>query len=165
MRHVHTSPADLETILRQQETLRQIIESISSELELRPLLTSIVQHACELLAADRGTIGLVDEERQLIRTEAVYKMPPDELGAEMPAGVGLAGQVLESKEPLILNQYGDLDKPTQADLVQDAVIGLPIFWRSRMIGFFGIGAAPPRNFSEQDVELLHSAGAPRRNCH
>ena len=148
------STTDLEAILRQQETLRQIIESISSELELRPLLTSIVQHACELLSADRGTIGLVDEERQLIRTEAVYKMPPDELGAEMPIGVGLAGQVLESKQPLILNQYGDLDNPTQADLVQDAVIGLPIFWRDRMIGFFGIGAAPPRHFNEQDVELL-----------
>ena len=148
------SPADLEAILHQQETLRQIIESISSELELRPLLTSIVQHACELLAADRGTIGLVDEERQLIRTEAVYKMPPNELGAEMPLGVGLAGKVLESQEPLILNHYGDLDNPPQAELVQDAVLGLPIFWRDRMIGFFGIGAAPPRNFNTQDVELL-----------
>lgn len=150
----NTSMANLAEILRQQETLRQIIESISSELELRPLLTSIVKHACELLAADRGTIGLVDEERQVIRSEAVYKMPPDELGAEMPKGIGLAGQVLESQQPLILNHYGVLDNPTQAELVQDAVIGLPIFWRERMIGFFGIGAAPPRQFNEQDVELL-----------
>ena len=146
--------AELEAILRQQETLRQIIESISSELELRPLLTSIVEHACKLLAADRGTIGLVDEDRQLVRTEAVYKMPPDELGAEMPIGIGLAGKVLQSQEPLILNQYGELDNPLQKDLVQDAVIGLPIFWRNRMIGFFGIGAAPPRQFNTQDVELL-----------
>ncbi|MCA9942188.1 MAG: GAF domain-containing protein [Anaerolineales bacterium] len=146
--------AELEKILRQQETLRQIIESISSELELRPLLTSIVQHACELLAADRGTIGLVDEARPVIRTEAVYRMPPDELGAEMGVGVGLAGQVLASQEPLILNHYGELNNPTQEELVQDAVIGLPIFWRDRMIGFFGIGAAPPRIFNEQDVELL-----------
>lgn len=147
-------PAELEKILRQQETLRQIIESISSELELRPLLTSIVQHACELLAADRGTIGLVDEARQVIRTEAVYRMPSEELGSEMGIGVGLAGQVLATQEPLIMNRYGDLDNPTLGELVQDAVIGLPIFWRERMIGFFGIGAAPPRSFNEQDVELL-----------
>ncbi len=148
------SQAELEKILRQQETLRQIIESISSELELRPLLTSIVQHACELLAADRGTIGLVDDARQVIRTEAVYRMPANELGAEMGVGVGLAGQVLATQEPLILNHYGDLENPTQPDLAQDAVIGLPIFWRERMIGFFGIGAVPPRIFNEQDVELL-----------
>lgn len=144
----------LQKILRQQESLRAIIESISSELELRPLLTRIVQHACELLEADRGTIGLVDEERHIVRTEAVYQMPPDELGAEMSAGVGLAGKVLATQQPLILNQYGDLDTPLLPDLLEDAVIGLPIFWHGRMIGFFGIGADPPRRFAEQDVDLL-----------
>ena len=146
--------ADSQKILRQQESLRAIIESISSELELRPLLTLIVQHACELLEADRGTIGLVDEDRQFVRTAAVYKMPPNELGAEMPRGVGLAGKVLASQEPLILNRYGDLEVPLQPDLIQDAVIGIPIFWHDHMIGFFGIGAEPPRRFAQQDVELL-----------
>lgn len=146
--------ANLEKLLRQQESLRTIIESISSELELRPLLTRIVQHACELLQADRGTIGLVDEANNLIRTEAVYRMPPAELGAEMPPGVGLAGKVLETQATVILNQYGTLDQPMHLNLLDDAVIGLPIFWHDRMIGFFGIGAAPPRVFDEQDVELL-----------
>ncbi len=145
---------NLQKILRQQESLRAIIESISSELELRPLLTRIVQHACELLDADRGTIGLVDEACGVVRTEAVHQMPPSELGAEMPSGVGLAGKVLQSQKPLIMNRYGELDTPLQPDLVQDAVIGLPIFWHEQMIGFFGIGADPPRRFGEQDVELL-----------
>jgi signal transduction histidine kinase len=145
---------NLQKILRQQESLRAIIESISSELELRPLLTRIVQHACELLDADRGTIGLVDEACAVVRTEAVYQMPPSELGAEMPRGVGLAGKVLQSQKPLIMNRYGELDTPLQPDLIQDAVIGLPIFWHEQMIGFFGIGADPPHRFGEQDVELL-----------
>jgi len=147
-------PDSLQKVLRQQESLRLIIESISSELELRPLLTRIVQHACELLDADRGTIGLVDADQQRVRTEAVYRMPPGELGMEMPRGVGLAGRVLASQQPLILQTYGELDSPLQPDLVQDAVIGLPIFWRERMIGFFGIGAEPPRRFGQPDVELL-----------
>lgn len=146
--------ATLEDVLRQQKSLRLIIESISSELELRPLLTRIVKHACELLAADRGTIGLVDNERQLVRTEAVHRMPANELGAEVPCGVGLAGMVLQSQDALILNRYGELESPLQPDLIHDAVIGLPIFWHERMIGFFGIGAAPPRLFGQQDVELL-----------
>ena len=146
--------ANLEELLRQQESLRTIIESISSELELRPLLTRIVQHACELLHADRGTIGLVDEARNLIRTEAVYRMPPGELGAEMPPGVGLAGKVLQSQETVILNQYGTLEQPMHLNLLDDAVIGLPIFWHGRLIGFFGIGAAPPRVFNDQDIESL-----------
>lgn len=58
-------------MLRRQQSLSAVIESISSELELRPLLTPIVRHACELLDADNGTIGLVDAERRVVRTEAL----------------------------------------------------------------------------------------------
>lgn len=143
-----------ELLLRQQESLRVVIESISGELELRPLLTQIVQHACELIGADRGTIGLVDETCNVVRTEAVHHMPPDELGAEMAPGVGLAGKVLQTQEPLVLNRYGELESPMHPNLNQDAVVGLPIFWGERMIGFFGIGADPPRRFDDQDVEML-----------
>ena len=144
----------LMTQVRQQASLRHVIESISGELELGPLLAQIVRYACELLGADRGTIGLVDKERNVVRTEAAFQMPPGELGAEMPPGVGLAGQVFSTQKPLVLNRYSEVERPTQPELFEDAVVGMPIFWRGRMIGFFGIGAAPPRRFSEQDVETL-----------
>ncbi|MBI1876730.1 MAG: GAF domain-containing protein [Chloroflexi bacterium] len=151
-----TSPteANLEHLLRQQESLRQVIESISSELELRPLLTRIVRHACELIGADNGSIGLVDEQRRVVRTEAAYQMPANEIGAEIPPGVGLAGQVLLTQQPILLNRYGDVDQPMLTELNEYAVIGLPIFWGSQMIGFFGIGAAAPRHFTGQDIETL-----------
>lgn len=149
-----THEMDLEEFLRQQESLREVIESISAELELRPLLTRITRHACELLGADNGTIGLVDEEREVIRTEAAYRMPPDELGAEAAPGVGLFGQVFLTQQPLILDRYGDLERPPHQHLLDYAVIGMPIFWRDRMIGVFGLGSPPPRRFSDHDVEVL-----------
>lgn len=145
---------NFQELLRRQESLLAVIESISSELELRPLLTRIVCHACELLGADNGAIGLVDEERNVVRTEAVYHMPPDELEAEMPPGVGIAGHVLVTRQPLILNRYGDIARPTQLSLLENAVIGVPILWHGQMIGFFGIGSAPPRRFTPHDVEVL-----------
>lgn len=148
------NPTELHELLRQQESLRDVIESISSQLELRPLLTQIVQHACQLLGAARGTIGLVDKYRNVIRTEAVYKMPPDELGMEMSPGVGLAGQVLQTQAPVILGHYGQVGQPVQMGMLEDSVIGLPIFWRGDLIGFFGIGADTPHVFTEQDLETL-----------
>ncbi|HEX2186253.1 MAG TPA: GAF domain-containing protein, partial [Chloroflexota bacterium] len=141
-------------LLRQQEVLRRFIESISGELKLRPLLTRIVRHACELIGADHGSIGLVDDERQVVRTEATYRMPPSELGSEMAPGVGLAGQVYLTKQPLVLDRYGEVEHPTQPGLLDHAVIGLPIFWHGHMIGFCGIGADAPRRFSAQDVKTL-----------
>jgi signal transduction histidine kinase len=142
------------TIPNPQESLRAVIEVMSSELELPTLLTTIVRHACELLQADRGTIGLVIKEKNVIRTEAAFDMPEGELGLEMPEGVGIAGQVLKTKMPLVLNRYGNVAKPLYDGMLEDAVIGMPIFWRGEMIGFFGIGAKPPRQFSQEDVDTL-----------
>ena len=82
------------------ESLRAVIEDMSGELLLRPLLTRIIRHACDLIGADNGAIGLYDPEKDVIRTEATYRMPPNELGSEMQRGVGLAGKVLATGEPV-----------------------------------------------------------------
>jgi signal transduction histidine kinase len=145
---------DLDRLLRQREGLRQVIEEISSELELRPLLTHIVRHACELLEAHDGAIGLYDARRDAIRTEAVYRMPEEELGSEMPAGVGLAGQIILQRRPLIYDRYGDVPGHTLSSLADNAVVGVPLFWGGELLGFFGLGARPPRRFTREDSETL-----------
>jgi len=150
-----------ERLVRQYDGLRQVIEEISSELELRPLLTSIVRHACELLDARDGSIGLYDERREVFRTEAIYRMPLAELGREMRSGVGLAGLVLLRRAPVLLDRYDQVPLPVLPmlpELAANAVLGMPIFWRDRLIGFFGIGAPPPRTFDEKDVEILGLLG-------
>jgi len=147
---MHRPAFEADKLLRLQE----VLESISSGLELRPLLTRIVRAACELLEADDGTIGLYDPLRGVIRTEAAHNMPPDEVGAEMPPGVGLAGRVLASGEPLVLGRYGDIGQPTQPSLLENTVVGVPIVWRGQLTGVFGIGARPPRRFEADDVDVL-----------
>ena len=129
-------------LLRRQRSLRAVIESIGGELELRPLLTRIVQQACALLEADHGTIGLVDEARGIVRTEAGFNMPPNELGTELGIGEGIAGLVLGAGRPLRFSRYGDVPRPTQPGMLNDAILGMPIVWRGSMIGFFGIGRSP-----------------------
>jgi signal transduction histidine kinase len=147
------STGQLRQLLRQQESVRAVVETISGELELQPLLESILRHACELIGAEHGTIGLVDPARDLIRTAASYRMPPGEDGAEMPRGVGLAGAVLERGGPVVLERYGDLAHPTQPDFADHCVIGMPIDWGGRMIGFLGVGG-PGGRLGAQEVETL-----------
>lgn len=145
-------------LLRRQAGLLAFVESISSELELRPLLDRILIHACHLIGADDGTIGLVDPQRGLVRMEAAYRMTPDEIGSEYLVGVGLAGRVLQLGEPVVLGRYSELPAPVAER--DNAVIGLPIRWRDEMIGFFGIGRVvgpdgePAEPFSRADVATL-----------
>jgi signal transduction histidine kinase len=137
-----------------QTHLREMIEVISGELELRTLLTTIVQKACELLHADRGSIGLVDPKEDLVRIEAVYQMPPVELGSTAKPGEGLAGKVYSQRAPVLIERYGDIDDPQIGGIDEDSVLGMPIMWRGDMIGTFGIGAVPPRKFDENDIHML-----------
>ena len=95
-----------------------------------------------LLEADHGTIGLVDEARGIVRTEAGFNMPPNELGAELGMGEGIAGLVLAARRSLTFSRYGDVPQPTQPGMLNDAILGMPIVWRGAMIGFFGIGRSP-----------------------
>ena len=145
-------------LLRRQAGLLAFVESISSELELRPLLDRILIHACHLIGADDGTIGLVDPQQGLVRMEAAYRMSPEEIGSEYLMGVGLAGRVLQLGEPVVLGRYSELPAPVAER--DNAVIGLPIRWRDEMIGFFGIGRVvgpngePAEPFSRADVATL-----------
>lgn len=147
-------PGEHDRLIRQRESLREIIESIGAELDLHSLLTRIVRLACELLDADDGAIGLYDEARGVIRTEAIFRMPEEELGAEMSPGMGLAGLVLMTRAPVVLERYGMVPHPMGTELLEHAVVGLPLFWRERLVGVFGLGARPPRRFGLEDVETL-----------
>lgn len=150
----------LEALVRRGETLKRVLEEVSSGSELRTLLTSIVREACELLGADDGSIGIYDEQRDVLRVEAAHHMPEGEVGTEARPGEGLAGRVLASRRPIVLDRYGDLGSPTRPELQENAVLGLPLFWRDQMVGFFGIGARPPRRFDAGDVESLALFGRP-----
>lgn len=137
-----------------QAGLREVIESISAELALRPLLDRILSQACRLLEAQHGSIALHDEEAGEMESVASYGLPAGEIGMRVGPGVGLGGQILLHRKPLVFERYGSVDNPVWPELSHHAVVAVPILWRERLIGFVGVGAAPPRRFTDGDVETL-----------
>ncbi|MBK9210785.1 MAG: GAF domain-containing protein [Anaerolineales bacterium] len=129
------------------------------------MLSKILDGAIVLTRATHGTIGLVVDlaEGPVIRTVATYNMPDGELGAEMASGVGLAGCVLKEDRTIRLDRYGDLDYPTLPELAEHSVLGVPIRWGEKMIGFFGIGAAASHHFNEWDAETLELLASMRQS--
>ncbi|HRF58734.1 MAG TPA: GAF domain-containing sensor histidine kinase [Fimbriimonadaceae bacterium] len=136
-----------------------MIEAIGSGLELNELLTRIAEGACRLLDADNGTIGLIDPFLNRIRVAAAYRMPGDELGSLWPMGEGLMGQVWVANAPIVKGRYAEIVGNDGVDLGDFAVIGVPIRWRDRLIGVFGLGSAPPRQFGDDDIRVLEQFGA------
>src|SRR5688500_11720785 len=137
----------------QLELLSQMVEDISGELALEPLLARLVERACRLIGADDGAIGLYVSERDMIRTAAVHAIPDEQLHGELPRGHGLTGRVLELGTPLRC-RYGDLPNPIRTAAKEMHVIGMPIESRGEMIGVFGIGVWPPKQLGDAEQELL-----------
>ncbi|MBS1721489.1 MAG: GAF domain-containing sensor histidine kinase [Armatimonadetes bacterium] len=142
------------TPLQQERILRQGIESALEEIELRPLLSKILQSACHLLGADDGGVGLVAQNPRRIVMEAVHNLPESEIGSAWLPGEGIAGRVLQGGKTFVCNRYGEIDPQERPELAENAVLGVPILRRKKMVGFFGIGANPPRQFSEVDARIL-----------
>jgi signal transduction histidine kinase len=154
MSSVHDLPAPGPPDVRAQlELLSQMVEEISGELALEPLLARLVERACKLIGADDGAIGLYVPERDAIRTAASHAIPEAQLHAELPRGHGLTGRVLELGTPL-RGRYGDLPHPSRIAAQDMNVIGMPITRRGELIGVFGIGVWPPKKLGDAEQSLL-----------
>lgn len=138
---------------KQYDVLSGVVEDISGELALEPLLARIIERACTLVGADDGVIGLYEPARDVIRTAASYNIPPQELNAVLERGEGLTGRVLELDAPLRC-RYGDLPRPTRDEALDMNMLGLPIHARGRLVGVLGVGSWPPRVLDAAAEQLL-----------
>lgn len=137
-------------------TLREVIEQISSELDLQALLNRLAVSAVDLLESDWGTIALVDEENGTARIEAGYNMPPGASGRQFHPGEGLTGLTLAARGPVLIGPEDPQPiAPAPYDNPARSHIGVPIWWQDRLIGTFGLSSAQPgKVFTPTEVDML-----------
>jgi signal transduction histidine kinase len=90
---------------RQLTTLNEVARSLTSTLELDPLLNQILNSAVEILNCEAGSLLLVDETTGDLTFEVVVGPPESAnlLGQRLPPGTGLVGKAVESRLPVIVN--------------------------------------------------------------
>jgi DNA-binding NarL/FixJ family response regulator/signal transduction histidine kinase len=150
---------ELTGALRQLDALREVVESISSELDLRALLKRVVANAVSLLDAYAGAISLVgddlDAPRRLVVTHNLDAEGLDTRG--IPSRAGLMGEVIARRGPIIVASYDDLAQPLPDTAFHRLApwIAVPIWWQGEIIGTFGVAANDPgRHFGQREIELL-----------
>ena len=139
--------------------LHEISIEIASRLDSQQVLQAILQRAARLLGAEGGSLGIYEPETNLLRKIAVHNLPSKYQGAAVPVGEGVAGKVIETGEPLIVNDYTQWEgrSETFADTPLDAVIGVPLRWQGEVIGCLDVlDRGERRPFVEQDIWLLSS---------
>jgi PAS domain S-box-containing protein len=143
--------------VEEMSALRETAVDITSELDPDRLLETIVRRAVELLRAKGGSLYRYNPLDQTSRLIVSHNMGRDYTGMVMRKGEGLAGQVLESRQPLIINDYQTwADRTPQfAELTFTVAMGVPLVWQDRVLGALVVmDDTAQRIFNLNDLRML-----------
>jgi len=134
-----------------------LLEDLDTPLKTSELLESIVQWAVELLQSDAGEIYLWDPQRAELVLSISHGFVEVYDGIGLQPGEGMAGRILQSGEPMIIDNYdawegkAEVFVPTASFY---ANLGVPMKWRGQTIGVLALDAdSRKRVFGQDDVRL------------
>ncbi|MFY9580160.1 MAG: GAF domain-containing protein [Gaiellaceae bacterium] len=144
--------------IEQQSALLRAAQSLTSDLQLQPVLERLVEQLAGLLTVDAADCYLLDADRRVLRCAAVYGLPRELVGFEFPADRGLAGRALREGHPVAADEYGALDDPVPGDAYAEfsGALVAPMRLGDAVQGVLGVGARGERRFDEEDAELLEA---------
>jgi GAF domain-containing protein len=134
---------------------------VGSSESFQELLSAIVTVARSIFGAKASSILLLDEETGELVFEAVVGEGEESLlGVRFPAGRGIAGWVLATRTPLILEDVktdprfaGDVAEDT--GFVPSGLMAAPLLHEERALGVLEVLDRPERShFSLQEMDLL-----------
>jgi len=132
---------------------------LGSEGRFRELLRSVVEVARAIFAAKASSILLLDEEASELVFEAVVGEGEESLlGKRFPSGTGVAGWVLASRTPLVLEDVGR-DPRFAKDVAEDTgyvpqgLMAVPLLHDERALGVLEV-LDRQSHFTLAEMELL-----------
>lgn len=134
---------------------------VGSEDAFHALLSAIVEVARSIFGARASSILLLDEETEELVFEAVVGEGEDDLlGVRFPAGKGIAGWVLATRTPLVIEDV-QRDPRFASDVAEDTgyvpsgLMAAPLLHGESALGVLEVLDRPERSlFSLQEMELL-----------
>jgi PAS domain S-box-containing protein len=148
---------------RELATLNRIGRTLTSSLDPERVPSLIMEHVCDLLSVEEGSLLLADEQSgdlMFAYTSGYYGSQL--LGQRIPSGVGIVGYVASSGKSLIVNDvrrderfHSDTDQST--GYTTRAVLAVPLRSGGDMLGV--IEVLNPRHggtFTNNDKQLLEA---------
>ena len=145
------------------ERLRAAVAAgvLGSEEAHLSLLQSVTDVARAIFAARASSIFLLDEETDELVFEAVSGEGSDRLiGTRFPSSTGIAGWVLVTRQPLVLEDVGSdprfaRDVAEQTGYVPKGLMAVPLLHGERALGVLEVLDRPQRTrFTLAESELL-----------
>lgn len=144
------------------ESLKHFLERISSN-EPEQTYVAILTHAKSLLRAERASLMVLDEDaNELVLKAAIGLSVPRAEVARARLGEGIAGQVVESGQPLVVANAASIGvfvTHEKRNYKTGSFISYPISMRGRKIGVLNLtDKTSGEAFDDVDLSLLELVG-------
>ena len=154
-RHVNDNGA-----LSRQDQLanfRTVTDSKLGRLDVEDLLIELLERVRSIVDADTAAVLLLDKDSSDLVARAACGIEEEvRQGVRVPVGVGFAGRIARSKEPVRLDR---VDSTTVANPILwekgiRTMLGVPLLVADEVIGVLHVGRLHPYPFNDADAELL-----------
>ena len=161
-RRVVERTAQLQREQQNTETLLRILTEVSSSLDLDRALNRTLALLNDAIGAEQGTIMLLNADDNLLHYRAGYgylsdKVSGETRGFKLKIGEGLAGWVLENREPALVNDLLKDDrwvKTLSSSREHRSAIAMPLLVAEDVIGVLMVFHRKPDFFSAELLNMV-----------
>ncbi len=141
----------------------EVCKNLSANLELEPLLHSLIEAASELTASETSSILVYDKENRFLRFAAAPWFQMDKLRTiGVPLDKSVAGWVFSNKKPMALH-HADKDdrifRVVDRELSDDtkSLLAVPMLFKGEPIGVIeSMNKGNDAHYTEEDVLFLET---------
>jgi len=122
------------------------------------VLNVLLPRIRDILRTDTCAVLLLDEETNELVARAALGIE-EEVGVRIPLGAGFAGRVADEARPMVINvdEY-PVYNPILRQKKLKSMLGVPLLVRGAALGVLHVGTLEPRQFTQDEVELLQIVG-------
>jgi signal transduction histidine kinase len=152
---------DMTRQLQVERSVCDVVDQITSELELDRVLPKVIAIAESLAGADSGVIALWDKERDAVTYPYIHNLHPKLAQVIVSIEEGLSAEVMMVGRPIIIGDYTRYERaiPDFVEAGVTSIVGVPIVNRDRIFGAMCVmSIGRPKSFLDRDVAILTEIG-------
>lgn len=139
--------------------LSKVGQGLSSMQNIDSFLDLIIETVTEALAAKRGVLMLLDEDKQFLNVKSVYGVEHKVGAVKFRIDEVIFGSVLKTKHPLIIPRFSNEEHGVNdmAHLFDSPIICAPLILHDDIMGVIAVsGRKTSENFNEEEMNLLYN---------
>jgi GAF domain-containing protein/anti-sigma regulatory factor (Ser/Thr protein kinase) len=144
---------------RRLEALQRVTDAALAYLGEDELLQELLNRVAEIMGVDTVAILLL-EDKELHARAAKGIEEEVEQSVRIPLGRGFAGRIAAERRPIFIPDvdHADILNPILREKGIRSLLGVPLLVEGKAIGVLHVGSLTPRTFTDEESELLQTAG-------